>query len=46
MKTLGFVQKFGIGIISAQKELSNNGDPPAEFRPTNSNVLAIIRRKL
>lgn len=45
MKTLGFVQRFGIGIAIAQKELHKNGNPPAEFQVTNSSVLAVIRRK-
>ncbi len=45
MKTLGFVQRFGIGIAIAQKELYKNGNPPIEFQVTNSSVLAVIRRK-
>ena len=31
MKNLGYVQRFGIGIPTAQKELKKNGNPPAEF---------------
>lgn len=45
MKTLGFVQRFGIGIAIAQKELNKNGNPPLEFQVTSSSVLAVIRRK-
>jgi ATP-dependent DNA helicase RecG len=45
MKTLGFVQRFGVGIAIAQKELQANENPPLEFQVTNSSVLAVIRRK-
>lgn len=45
MKTLGFVQRFGVGIALAQTELRKNGNPPIEFKVTNASVLAIIRRK-
>jgi hypothetical protein len=31
MKTLGYVNRFGYGIQRAQKLLSTNGNPPAEF---------------
>lgn len=45
MKTLGFVQRFGIGITMAQTELDKIGNPRAEFPVTNTNVLVILRRK-
>lgn len=45
MKVLGFVQRFGIGIATAQSELRKNGNPPAEFQVQSSAVLAIVRRK-
>jgi predicted HTH transcriptional regulator len=45
MKTLGFVQRFGVGITLAQAELRKNGNPPIEFQVTNTSVLAVIRRK-
>ncbi len=45
MKTLGFVQRFGVGITLAQAELRKNGNPPIEFQVTNTSVLAIIRSK-
>lgn len=45
MNKLGFVQKFGIGIPTAQDELRKNGNPLAEFIVENSFVLTIIRRK-
>lgn len=45
MKTLGFVQRFGVGIATAQKELQKNGNPRAKFKVTDSMVLATIRKK-
>ncbi len=32
MKTLGYVNKFNVGVRNAQRELEKNGNPPAEFR--------------
>lgn len=31
MKNLGYVQKFGLGIPTAEKALKENNNPPAEF---------------
>ncbi|MYA21564.1 MAG: transcriptional regulator, partial [Gemmatimonadetes bacterium] len=31
MKTLGFMQRFGIGIQTARNALAANGNPPPEF---------------
>jgi ATP-dependent DNA helicase RecG len=45
MKVLGFVQRFGVGIATAQAELRKNGNPPAEFQVQPSAVLAIVRKK-
>lgn len=45
MKVLGFVQRFGVGIATAQAELRRNGNPPAEFQVQSSAVLAILRKK-
>ena len=45
MKVLGFVQRFGVGIATAQAELRKNGNPPAEFQVQHSAVLAIVRRR-
>jgi ATP-dependent DNA helicase RecG len=45
MKTLGYVQRFGIGIPTAQKELQSNGNPPAEFTIEDSYFSVIIRRQ-
>lgn len=45
MKVLGFVQRFGVGIQTAQKALADNGNPPAEFYPEDNLVLVVIRRR-
>ncbi len=45
MKNLGYVQRFGIGIATAQKQLQKNGNPPAEFIVDDSYVLVIMRGK-
>lgn len=44
MKNLGYVQRFGIGIPIAQKELKKNGNPEAEFDINDSYISVIIRR--
>lgn len=44
MKVLGFVQRFGVGISIAQKELLANGHPPAEFEIHPNRVLVIVRK--
>lgn len=44
-KTLGFVQRFGVGIQTAQKSLEDNGNPQAEFDIQDNNVLVTIRRQ-
>jgi ATP-dependent DNA helicase RecG len=31
MRTLGFVQRFGVGIATARAELAKNGNPPLRF---------------
>jgi ATP-dependent DNA helicase RecG len=45
MKNLGYVQRFGIGIQIARKELEKNGNPEPEFIVEDSFVLAIARRR-
>lgn len=45
MKTLGFVQRFGVGIQIARKTLSNNGNPAPEFQVEPNHVLAIVRSR-
>lgn len=44
MKTLGYVQRFGVGIAIARKQLADNGNPPPSFDPRDTYVLAVVRR--
>lgn len=44
MKVLGFVQRFGVGIATAQAALHKNGNPPARFDVQPSRVLVTITR--
>lgn len=44
MKTLGYVQRFGVGIEIARRELARNGSPQPEFEVEPSHVLAVVRR--
>lgn len=46
MKNLGYVQRFGVGISLARKELEKNGNPPPEFLVEEAHVLAILRSRL
>ena len=43
MKTLGFVQRFGLGIPLAQRLLKEAGNPPAEFHAEARHVRVVIR---
>jgi len=43
MKNLGYVQRFGMGIPLARKELKKNGNPPPEFVAEDDHVLVAIR---
>ena len=45
MKDLGYVQRFGVGIALARKELGKNGNPPLEFPVEDSFVLLLVRRR-
>ena len=45
MKTLGFVQRFGVGIQLARKELSKNGNPDVEFLVEPTAIVATIRSR-
>jgi len=45
MKTLGYVQKFGMGIALAERALENNGNPPLELEVQPSTILATIRAR-
>ena len=43
MKALGFVNRFGRGVLRAQEALEQNGNAPAEFQFDANYVLALIR---
>lgn len=45
LKTLGYVNRYGLGVLRAQAALEKNGSPPAEFRFDPGYVLAILRRR-
>lgn len=45
MRVLGYVQRFGVGIPLAQKALTENGNPRAEFVTETAHVLATIRKR-
>lgn len=44
MKELGYIQRFGYGIILARKEMAKNGNPPPEFLVEDTHVAVILRR--
>jgi ATP-dependent DNA helicase RecG len=45
MKALGYVNRYGRGVVRAQKALHDNGSPPADFQFDAGYVLATIRRR-
>lgn len=45
MKNLGYVQRFGVGIQLARKELSNNGNPEPEFVVEPNYLLVVVRSR-
>ena len=45
MRALGYVQRFGAGLVIANRALVDNGNPPPEFDVTSSYVNVTVRRK-
>ena len=43
MKVMGYVQRFGVGIATAKRELEKNGHPEPEFIVENAFVQVTIR---
>jgi ATP-dependent DNA helicase RecG len=43
MKTLGFVNRFGRGVVRAQSALAENGNPPAEFNFQPTYILVTMK---
>lgn len=46
MKALGYVNRFGYGILRAQDALKRNGNPPLEFQIEDNIVLAVLRKRI
>jgi len=46
MKTLGFVQRFGVGLETAKNALLDNGNPPPKFEAKENYVLVTVRSNL
>jgi ATP-dependent DNA helicase RecG len=44
-KSLGYIQRFGVGIQVAQDEMKKNGNPPIEFDVDQNFVNVILRGK-
>jgi ATP-dependent DNA helicase RecG len=44
-KTLGYVQRYGMGILTARNAMKRNGNPPIEFKANPSIVLCVLRAK-
>ncbi|MEF8728890.1 MAG: ATP-binding protein [Accumulibacter sp.] len=45
LKALGYVNRYGRGVLRAQDALEKNGSPPAEFQFDAGYVLATLRRR-
>jgi ATP-dependent DNA helicase RecG len=45
LRTLGFVQRFGVGIAEVNRALEANGNPPPKFQVEQTVVLATVRRR-
>jgi len=45
MRTLGYVQRFGVGIQIAKKALADNGSPPPDFDVQDNHILVTVRRR-
>jgi ATP-dependent DNA helicase RecG len=45
LKALGYVNRYGRGVLRSQQALAQNGSPPAEFQFDAGFVLAIVRRR-
>jgi ATP-dependent DNA helicase RecG len=45
-KTIGFIQRYGVGIQTAKNAMIKNGNPEPEFKCNESIVLCILRAKL
>ncbi|GAC1390582.1 MAG: ATP-binding protein [Ktedonobacteraceae bacterium] len=46
MKNLGYIQRFGMAISLARREMNKNGNPPPEFQVEDTYVLVTLRRRV
>lgn len=46
MRSLGYVQRFGMGIVLANKYLQKNNNPSVEFKVAPSLINAIVRKRV
>lgn len=42
MRVLGLVQRYGVGIPTARRELEHNGNPPLDFRVDREHVRVVV----
>ncbi|MCB9543691.1 MAG: hypothetical protein H6703_14755 [Myxococcales bacterium] len=45
LKTLGFVQRFGLGVPLARKACAENGNPPPEFLFEQNTFGVVVRAR-
>lgn len=45
MKELGYVQRFGVGIATANRAMAENGNPAPEFQVDASHVTVLLKRQ-
>ncbi|MCL2833037.1 MAG: putative DNA binding domain-containing protein [Treponema sp.] len=45
-KTLGYVQRYGIGIQTAQNAMERNGNPKIQFDINENTIICILKAKL
>lgn len=42
MKVLGYIQKFGVGLVIARRKLKESGHPDLQFRVDHNHVMVSI----
>ena len=45
IKNMGFMQKFGRGLVTVREELNNNGNPPADFDISEKFISVTIKKR-
>lgn len=45
LKSMRFVEKFGVGLAIARERLALNGNPPMEFVIEDAHVLVVVRKR-